>query len=59
MADINININIDGESEDKKDGLSIKKKTKKLKNGKETILELPEAAEDPSTKPGILKMMGF
>ena len=57
--DVNITINVDGEGDVKTKGLPIKVKKRKLKNGEETILQMPEAVEDTNSQPGILKMMGI
>ena len=58
MGDVIININADGEV--KTQGLPVKVKKKKLQNGTETILEMPEAQENTNpSKAGILNLMGF
>ncbi len=59
--DININVNIDsgGNATIKEDGLKIKKKTRKLKNGKEVILEMPDASQDTAPQKNVLTMMGL
>jgi len=57
--DVNININVDGAGNTTVDqDMGIKKKTRKLKNGKEVILEMPRMAEDHQPK-NILNMMGI
>ena len=58
--DVNININVDGAGKatvEQNTGIKVKKR--KLKNGKEVILEMPNAVEDPNKPKGILDMMGF
>ncbi|MEA2036821.1 MAG: hypothetical protein U9O94_04895 [Nanoarchaeota archaeon] len=57
--DVNITINVGEDGDVTAKGLPIKKKTKKLQNGKEVILEMPEAQENTNPKPGILNMMGI
>jgi len=58
--DVNITINVGEDGKVTAKGLPIKKKVRKLPNGKETILELPEAQEDTNpSKQGILSMMGI
>ena len=56
--DINININVGEEPkvEVKKDKPKVKKR--KLKNGKETIIELPNTTETLDKRGTILDMMG-
>jgi len=59
MTEVNITINVDGEGNVKADGLPIKKKVRKLKNGTEYILEMPESQENTNPKRSpILDMMG-
>ena len=59
-ATINITVNVGDEPEvkiDKKD--IIKKKTRKIKNGKETVLQLPEKVEGDNQRSTILDMMNL
>ena len=58
--DVNITINVgeDGNTTVKQE-TGIKKKVRKLKNGKEVILEMPNATEDPNKPKNILSMLGI
>jgi len=57
--DINITINAGEEPEVKVDKKNvIKKKVKKITNGKETVLQLPEQVSGENQRSGILDLMG-
>lgn len=58
MAEVNITINV-GEEETTLESTGIKKKVRKLKNGREVILETPDHTENPNNHKNILNMMGF
>ena len=66
MSDVTINININDDEPkvsilkkpQKKKGPLVKKKTRKLKNGKETTLQLPETVTGEGQRSPILDMIG-
>ena len=57
MPDINININVNADGEIQEP--EIKRKDRKLKNGKESVLELPERTEGVDQPKGVLQMLGL
>ena len=56
--DVNITINVGEDGDVKVDQSPIKRKKRKLKNGEETILEMPNTVESENT-PNILNLMGM
>ncbi len=60
--DVNININVDGAGNttvEQNDAPKIKKKVRKLRNGKETVLQLPDHVVSDEKPKNILNMLGI